>query len=111
MNEIKIPPKEILTIVSQDFKVNDNNYVIPAADVSTLDELKKYLAEKLAYLLEYKYDFLINTLYRIDVNEYKLQKLFSGKNREFIPSGLAELIIERQIEKLKFRKLYKNGRL
>jgi len=63
----------------------------------------------LTYLLENKYDALINILYRIDVNEEKLAKLFSETNRTFIPDALADLIIERQLQKIKIRQQYRSG--
>jgi len=37
--------------------------------------------------------------------------LFSGSGRDAIPSSLADMIIERQLEKLRLRKLYKEGKL
>jgi len=37
--------------------------------------------------------------------------LFSSKNKESIPEKLADLIIERQIEKINFRKRYREGNL
>ncbi len=61
--------------------------------------------------MDNKYDLLINILYRIDVGEEKLSKLFSGANRENIPVALADLIIERSIRKAEFRQKYKNGKL
>ena len=97
-------------VIAQDFQVKEANSLIPAVDVLSFDELKKYLTEKLAFLLENKYDILINILYKIDVNEEKLRELFSGSNRDSIPESLAELIIERQLQKVRFRQLYKNGK-
>ena len=58
-----------------------------------------------------KFDMLVNILYKIDISEKKLSQLFSGKNRDSIPATLADLIIERQLEKIKLRKMYKEGKL
>jgi hypothetical protein len=85
--------------------------LIPAADLVSLDEFKKFLAEKLKVLLEEKFDTLVNVLYRIDINESKLSMLFSGKNRDAIPTVLADLIIERQLQKIRLRKMYSEGKL
>ena len=62
-------------------------------------------------MLDKNYNLLINTLYRIDISEKKVSELFSSKNKELIPEKLADLIIERQIEKIHFRKLYREGNL
>jgi hypothetical protein len=62
-------------------------------------------------MLDKNYNLLINTLYRIDISEKKLAELFSSKNKEAIPEKLADLIIERQIEKIDFRRRYREGNL
>ena len=67
--------------------------------------------EKVSFLLDNNYDFLVNTLYRIDVSESKLREVFSGKDRQNIPEVLADLIIERQLQKIRFRQKYKEGKL
>jgi hypothetical protein len=97
-------------VIEKDFQIADEDSLIPAIDILNFEDLKKYLTEKLSYLLEHKYDKLINILYKIDVSEKKLGELFSGSNRDSIPEVLAELIIERQLQKVKFRQLYKNGK-
>ena len=80
-------------------------------DVENLSQLRIYLAEKLKDLLDNNFSLLVNTLYRIDVSEEKLNELFGSKNRVSIPSTLADLIIERQLQKIHFRKKYKEGNL
>jgi hypothetical protein len=103
--------RSITKIIEKDFTLQDSNSLIPSIDVSSLEEFKEYLTEKVAHLLDNNYDELINTLYRIDVNESKLSELFSGKNRENIPEAIADLIIERQLQKIRFRQKYKEGNL
>jgi 6-pyruvoyl-tetrahydropterin synthase len=107
----KAQVKAISQLVSKNFTVDEPNSLIPATDLTTLEAFKEYLAERLADLLEKKYETLINILYRIDVNENKLAELFSAKNRENLPEKLAEMIIERQLQKVRFRQQYKNGKL
>ena len=102
---------EIVKFVEKDFLIDDRNSLIPSADLVSLEEFRKYLAEKLKYLLDEKFDTLVNILYKIDISEKKLSELFSGENRDFIPASLADLIIERQLQKIKLRKLYKEGKL
>jgi hypothetical protein len=80
-------------------------------DVENLSQLKVFLSEKLKDLLDNNFNLLVNTLYRIDVNEDKLNELFGSKNRVNIPEALADLIIERQLQKIHFRKKYKEGNL
>ncbi len=111
MEEEKKQVVEIVKFVEKDFLMADNTSLIPSTDLASLEEFRKYLTEKLKYLLDEKFDTLVNILYRIDISERKLSQLFSGNNRDSIPASLAEMIIERQLEKLRLRKLYKEGKL
>ena len=97
--------------VSKDFVRNDYSSLIPNNDFERLEEFRKYLTEKMKDMLDKNYNLLINTLYRIDISEKKVSELFSSKNKELIPEKLADLIIERQIEKIHFRKLYRERNL
>lgn len=101
----------IQKFVSKEFIKSDFNSLIPNNDFEKLEEFRKYLIEKMRDLLDNNYNLLINTLYRIDISEKKLAELFASKNKEFIPEKLADLIIERQIEKIYFRKRYSQGDL
>jgi len=111
MEEEKKQVVEIVKFVEKDFLISDNNSLIPSTDLASLEEFRKYLTEKLKILLDEKFDTLVNILYRIDISEKKLSQLFSGINRTSIPASLADMIIERQLEKLRLRKLYKEGKL
>ncbi len=111
MNEESKQIEEVVKFVEKDFLVNENTSLIPSADTESLEEFRKYLTEKLKLLLDEKFDQLVNILYRIDINEKKLSELFSGQNRDFIPASLADLIIERQLQKIRLRKLYREGKL
>lgn len=113
MNE-DLNKEEIFSIqkfVSKDFVKSDYSSLIPTNDFEKLEEFRKYLTEKMKDMLDKNYNLLINTLYRIDISEKKLAELFSSKNKEYIPQKLADLIIERQIEKINFRKRYREGNL
>ncbi|MBE0551604.1 MAG: hypothetical protein IH619_04415 [Ignavibacterium sp.] len=113
MNE-ELNKEEIFSIqkfVSKDFIKNDYSSLVPNNDYERLEEFRKYLTEKMKDMLDKNYNLLINTLYRIDISEKKLAELFSAKNKESIPQKLADLIIERQIEKINFRKRYREGNL
>jgi len=103
--------REVSKLVYNQFSLNGFNSVLSKDEFDNLSEFREYLAEKLTYLLENKYDLLIKTLYLIDINENKLHELFAIDNKENIPAVLADLIIERQLQKVHFRNLYKAGAL
>ena len=102
---------DLTIFVSKNFEISELDSLVPMGDFETLEEFKAYLTDRLAFLLDNKYDKLTNILYRIDVPEDKLSKLFAEQNRDYIPAALADLIIERSLQKVRIRQKYKNGGL
>lgn len=112
MNDLnKDDIKSLQKFVSKDFIKDDETSLIPNHDFEELEEFKRYLIDKLTDLLNNNFNLLVNILYRIDISEQKLVELFGGRNRENISEKLAEMIIERQIQKINFRKQYRDGKL
>lgn len=107
----KTEVQEVSENISSVFNRYGLNLPISPADVENLNQLKAFLSEKLKDMLDNNFNLLVNTLYRIDVNEEKLNELFGSKNRTYIPEALADLIIERQLQKIHFRKKYKEGKI
>jgi hypothetical protein len=113
MND-ELKQEEIFSLqksVSKDFVKSDFLSLIPNNDFERLEEFKKYLTDKMKDMLDKNYNLLINTLYRIDISEKKLSELFSSRNKDLIPEKLADLIIKRQIEKINFRRRYREENL
>jgi hypothetical protein len=50
-------------------------------------------------------------LYRIDVDETKVHEIMMTKDKTLIPEKIADLIIERQLARIKTQMLYKQGKL
>ena len=107
----KIEVQEVSENITSVFSRFGLDLPLSPNDVENLSQLRIYLAEKLKDLLDNNFSLLVNTLYRIDVSEEKLNELFGSKNRAPIPTALADLIIERQLLKIHFRKKYKEGNL
>jgi ribosomal protein L19E len=47
-------------------------------------------------------------LYRVDLNQKKLDEIFENGSKEDIAAKIAEAVIERQLQKIKTREFYKN---
>jgi len=107
----KIEVQEVSENITSVFSRFGLDLPLSPNDVENLSQLRIYLAEKLKDLLDNNFSLLVNTLYRIDVSEEKLNELFGSKNRANIPEALADLIIERQLQKIHFRKKYREGNL
>lgn len=64
------------------------------------------LIKIIAHLIDTDYYKLTNILYKIDVDEMKLKKALL-ESEQPISETIADLIIERQQQKIKFREMYK----
>jgi hypothetical protein len=74
-----------------------------------LEQIKERLAAKINELVNSDFQKLVNILYRIDVNESKLKQMLSWYKDEDAGRVIAELIIERQIQKIRSRESFKNS--
>ena len=67
---------------------------------SFLEELKMKIAHAMEDLLLNDRRKLLNLLYKVDIHEMKSQEAFALKTKKQTADKLAELIIERHIQKL-----------
>ena len=72
-----------------------------------LEDLIHALAERVAYMLDKEPELLFSTLYRLDVLEEKINAVLHSSDDP--AHGLARLIVERQMEKLKTRGGWQRG--
>jgi hypothetical protein len=68
------------------------------------EELHQRLTGHINHLINHDFEKLVFYLYRIDVNESKMKKLLDQREGENAAGLIADLIIERQLEKIKSRK-------
>jgi hypothetical protein len=76
---------------------------IELPDNTSLEVLKEKLSVYINNLIQSDFEKLVSLLYRIDVNEPKLKQLLQQNPGEDAGKIIAELIIERQLQKIKFR--------
>ncbi len=70
------------------------------------EELRERLARHINHLINTDFEKLVYYLYRIDVNENKMRMLLEKKEGENAAGLIADLIIERQAEKIKSRQQF-----
>ena len=90
----------------KDFSLADNSLPM----VNNLPLIREHLIKKVTELISRDYDRFLNNLYRIDVNEKKVSEILHSKDRTTIPEKLADLIIERQLLRVKTQILYREGK-
>lgn len=81
---------------------------VAAPDVPTLEGLREVLAAHLAHVLDHRYGRLSEMLYRIDLDEQRVNQLMAEAPIDAIPHELADMIIERTIQKMRTRERYRN---
>ena len=74
------------------------------------EQLRESLAAIINDLINHDFEKLVFYLYRIDVNESKMKRLLDQKEGENAAGLIADLIIERQLQKIKTRKETKNNK-
>ena len=89
----------------------NNSLKLELKESISMDELKNLLSGHIHHLINNNFNKLVGILYRIDVSETKLRKLLEGNPAEDAGMIIAELIIERQIQKINSRKENKSNNI
>ncbi|MEI9933466.1 MAG: hypothetical protein WDM71_01110 [Ferruginibacter sp.] len=88
--------KELITIINKELGIE-----LP--EKISLDELKKDLSIFINQLIQRDFHSLVALLYRIDISETKLKQLLDQMD-ENAGDIIADLIIERELQKIKSRR-------
>lgn len=80
--------------------------LLPTSQQITYEQVKQYLIIHINDLLANDFAALVQLLYRMDIPEEKL-RYFLQENKDEMASGIiAEMMIERQLQKAESRRLY-----
>ena len=85
-----------------------HNLEIDLAEKRSMEELKLFLSGYISHLISNNPDKLVSILSRVDVSE-KLLKANLQNQEENASNIMAEMIIERQMEKIKTRERYRSS--
>ena len=89
--------EQLIAALKEDFQIE------PAENIS-FEEVKERLATHINHLINHDFEQLVMLLYRVDVNENKLRNLLRENKNDDAGTMIAQLIIERQLQKIKSRK-------
>ena len=90
-------------------KIIEDNFHLEQSTVpdgETWKKIRGLLVDKLDFLIDHDFEKLLSILYRIDVSERKVKKTLESQTEHKPSELLADLIIERQIEKARTRVKY-----
>lgn len=72
----------------------------------TEEELLQLLSDVIAHMIERKLDFLLSLLYRLDVEEHKINIALAPTSNEPANVALARLVLERQKQRVFTKQFY-----
>lgn len=73
----------------------------------SMEEVRRYVVQQVSMLLKENPALLMSILYRVDVVEADVQATLAYSQPSEIPAELADLLIQRQIQKIKIRRAYR----
>ena len=85
----------------------NNSLQLELKENISMDELRNLLSGHIHHLINNNFNKLVGILYRIDVSETKLRQLLEDKQAADAGMIIADLIIERQIQKIQSRESYR----
>jgi len=91
-----IPINDLITVIN-------NSLGIELKETISHDQLKERLTDHVNDLIDHHFNMLVNLLYKIDVSESRLKQLLDETSGYDAGGIIAGLIIERQIQKIKYR--------
>lgn len=97
--------RESVVLIKKDFLLEEDFSV---STENPEKEVLKYLTRVVKYLLDNDFNRLLNSLYRIDVSESKVNEIIELSGPDDLPETLAEAILEREKQKAEFRIRYRN---
>ena len=79
------------------------------SEIEIIPEVRQLLIKKIEELLNNNFEKLMGILYRIDVSEQIVRKALDSYSGQELYETIADLIIQRQIEKAVLRKRFSNN--
>lgn len=81
---------------------------LPLKNISSEEDILKWLTDYIDYLVAKDFDALLLLLYRIDVSEEKVKAMLAENKGQNSSGIIARMIIERQQQKLYWRNKFKS---
>ena len=94
---------EALAVLSRTFDLST-----PASQRPSLEDVRRFLMDRIGRLLNERPALLMSLLYRIDVDEADVRRVMTESPPGRPPADLADLVIERQLAKVRMRRRYRD---
>jgi hypothetical protein len=97
-------------LLVKDLQLDNSESLMKGDENIDLNTLHERLSLLVAYLMENDMHRLLNAMYRLDVSEAKFHEAMQSISREEAAIRIADLIIEREMQKVKTRLHYRKHR-
>ena len=94
--------EDTVQLVAQEFELAPHT-----ESEMTEEELLQLLADSIADMIQYRLEYLLSLMYRLDIDERKVSLALSPLAEEPANIGLAKLVIERQKQRAFTKKHYR----
>lgn len=91
-------------LITKDFNLEKDSLPVE----NSIDDLRNGLEKIIRYLLDKDFERLLLAMYRIDIAENKVKVILSTSEPDKISWELADLIIERELQKVETRRKYRS---
>ncbi len=93
---------------STELIVKDFELEKQTSDEMSEEEFFVLLSKKIAYMIEYQLDMLLSLMYRLDIDEHKINAVLMPNSLVRAEVGLAHLVIERQKQRVASKNRYQS---
>jgi hypothetical protein len=103
--------EHLVSLINKDLGSLEENMMIPAGSGIDRQVIREKLAFLIAHLMQNNFEKLCQAMYRLDVSEARFDKAMNENELQDIPFAIADLVIEREMQKVRTRIMYKKGEL
>ncbi len=100
--------QDISELVVHDFRLEEKRDALISKNIQ---EFREKLSNLINYMLDNDFEKLLNAMYRLDINEDSFKMVLSNQNTLNVAQDIADLVIEREMQKVKSRRKYREGKL
>lgn len=103
--------EHLVKLINKDIGSLEENMMIPIGMGLDRHMIREKLAELITFLMQNNFEKLCQAMYRLDVSEAKFDRVMNEKPIGEIPYAVADLVIEREMQKVRTRIMYKRKEL
>ena len=102
--------EQLASLINKDLGNPEEGMMIP---VSSIDRnmIREKLAIIIGHMMQGNFERLCQAMYRLDVSEAKFDRIMNENPIEELPYAIADLVIEREMQKVRTRVMHKRGEL